>query len=92
MPPRNLKNLNQRDAQNAGWEVLKDLQCEVIGKAVYDHEGLRIMKSTKRFRVESGWLYNTSTEYMFKDRVSVAEALEFVPEIEKVNMVAEPVT
>jgi hypothetical protein len=83
---RDLKNLNHNDAEKAGWRIIRPLNCEVVGKAIYD-EGdestetvVRIMKSTKRFRVPGGWIYNTSTEYHKTGYVSVAEALVFVPE------------
>lgn len=79
---RNLTNLTQVDARNTGWEVLVDLKSEVIGKAVYEDlpNGVRIMKSTKRFKVYGGWIYNTSTEFHNISNISVAEALVFVPE------------
>jgi len=41
---------------------------------------MRIMKSTKRFKVNGGWIYNTSTEIHEGDDIAIAEALAFVPE------------
>ncbi len=76
---RGLKNMNQSEAKENGWEVLKDLGCEVVGKAVYRDGDVEIMKSTKRFPVEGGWVYNTTTEIHREGNVSVAEALVFVP-------------
>jgi len=57
----------------------------VPGKAVVESgddcaRDYRIMKSTKRFKVNGGWVYNTSTEYHKDGRVSVAEAMAFVPD------------
>ena len=79
---RSLKNLSHTDAEKTGWQILIPLGCEVVGKAVYEEKasGISIMKSTKRFLVPSGWIYNTSTEYHKQDKVAVAEALVFVPE------------
>ena len=79
---RSLENLKYDDAKASGWKILKDLQCEVVGKAVFEQKyyNLKIMKSTKRFKVEGGWIYNTSTEVHKGTNVSVAEALCFVPE------------
>ena len=82
---RNLDNLNQQQAEANGWKMLKPLNCEVIGKAVYSSKDTQIMKSTKRFPVYAednltllGWIYNTSTEYHKDNNVSIAEALVFV--------------
>jgi len=77
---RDMKNLNQEQAKASGWNILVDLGSEVIGKATYEAGNLEIMKSTKRFKVEGGWIYNTSTEIHKGEQVSVAEALVFVPE------------
>ncbi len=82
---RDLKNLTQDDAKKSGWEVLVDVKTEVVGKAVYEGlniagNTLRIMKSTKRFKVNGGWVYNTSTEIHSGEHTSVAESLVFVPE------------
>lgn len=89
---RNLKNMTHSQAQESGWEVIKPLDCEVVGKAVFKRKTEAIMKSTKRFPVFSqklspdgeqneiiGWIYNTSTEYHKGKGVSIAEALVFVP-------------
>jgi hypothetical protein len=81
---RDMENLNQDQARQNGWKVLVDLECEVIGKAVLrdENNGIDIMKSTKRFKVEGGWIYNTSTEvHKSGGQVSIAEALVFVPAI-----------
>lgn len=76
-------NLTHEDAKKDKWLIVKPLDCEVVGKAVYgDGIDQSIMKSTKRFKVEGGWIYNTSTEYHKGDRVSIAEALVFVPSTE----------
>jgi len=82
---RDLKNMNHEDAKASGWEILKELGCEVVGKAVYKDGDIEIMKSTKRWECKdregnfSGWIYNTSTEYRKGENISVAEALVFVP-------------
>lgn len=78
---RSLKNMSHEEAQKNGWEILKPLNCEVVGKAIFNDSpsGVRIMKSTKRFEVPGGWVYNTSTEIHKQDKVAVAEALVFVP-------------
>ncbi len=84
---RSLENMNQEDAMKSGWKILKPLDSEVVGKAVFESTNaingapLTIMKSTKRFKVEGGWMYNTSTEIHKGLEVSVAEALAFMPEI-----------
>lgn len=77
---RDVRNLSQEDAQNVGWKILKDIKSEVVGKAVLETKEETIMKSTKRFKVNGGWVYNTSTEYHKGIRVSIAEALVFVPD------------
>lgn len=81
---RKFTNLSYEEAIENGWNILKPLNCEVVGKAVFDDEGLKIMKSTKRFKVEGGWIYNTSTEIHGNEAgvttIAVAEALVFVPE------------
>lgn len=78
---RNLRNMTQDDARKSGWDVVKPLDCEVVGKAIYDTPHLSIMKSTKRFVVPGGFIYNTSTEIHKGTQVAVAEALVFVPEL-----------
>jgi len=79
---RDFENLNHEQAIAAGWKILKPLNCDVVGKAVLHDEGngVDIMKSTKRFEVKGGWIYNTTTELHKGQNVSVAEALVFVPE------------
>jgi len=86
---RDLKNMSHEQAESNGWQVLKPLDCEVMGKAVYQDGEEKVMKSTKRFPVWLvdinktntllGWIYNTSTEYHKGGQVSIAEALVFVP-------------
>lgn len=83
---RNLKNTSNKEAKENGWEIVKPLEMEVIGKAVYEYNmpgetKISIMKSTKRFKVDGGWMYNTSTEIHKGNKVSVAEALAFVPNL-----------
>ena len=77
---RNFNNLSIEDSKKSGWDTLKPLNCEVVGKAVLREKTLSIMKSTKRFKVNGGWIYNTSTEIHKGKEVAVAEALVFVPE------------
>ena len=80
---RDLENLTNEDAQKTGWKIVKPFNSEVVGKAVYENDGesdLKIMKSTKCFQVPGGYVYNTSTEVHREGRVSVAEALVFVPD------------
>ncbi len=85
---RDMTNASTEQAKQNGWNIIKELNCEVVGKAILDNseinsEGksilIKIMKSTKRFKVEGGWIYNTSTEYHKGDQISIAEALVFVP-------------
>ena len=76
---RNLSNLSLDDAKKSGWDILKPLDCEVVGKAVLRDKTTCVMKSTKRFKVDGGWIYNTSTEFHKGKEISVAEALVFVP-------------
>jgi hypothetical protein len=86
---RDMKNVNQKQAKINGWNIIVPFapDCEVIAKAVYEdgESCLRIMKSTKRFKVPGGWIYNISTEvHSNREKpdqvVSVAEAVTFVPE------------
>uniref|UniRef100_A0A6H1ZXU6 Uncharacterized protein n=1 Tax=viral metagenome TaxID=1070528 RepID=A0A6H1ZXU6_9ZZZZ len=77
---RAVTNLNHKDAQAVGWKILIPLECEVVGKAVLETKEETIMKSTKRFKVEGGYIYNTSTEYHKGSEIAIAEALVFVPE------------
>ena len=78
---RNMNNTSNDEAKKNGWKIVVPFPSEVIGKAVYETDEVQIMKSTKRFRVPGGWIYNTSTEYNALNAApSVAEALVFVPE------------
>ena len=76
---RNMENTSNAEAEKNGWKIIVPFPGELVGKAVYSEGAVQIMKSTKRFKVEGGWLYNTSTEIHKKEQVSVAEALVFVP-------------
>jgi hypothetical protein len=76
---RNLKNTSNEEASVSGWNIIVPFPGELVGKATFEGKEEQIMKSTKRFKVEGGWIYNTSTEYHKGDKVSVAEALVFVP-------------
>lgn len=79
---RNLKVTSNEEAAQSGWEVVVPLPSTLIGKAVYTGDGVSIMKSTKAISVAGGTLYNTTTEYHdLRGRVSVAEALAFVPNV-----------
>ena len=78
---RDLISTNHEQAKKVGWQIIKPLNCEVVGKSVYseDKDGIAIMKSTKRFKVDGGWVYNTTTEIHKGAVVTCAEALCFVP-------------
>ena len=76
---RDMKNVSNEGAKLAGWEIIVPFTGELIGKAVYNDKDTKIMKSTKRIRVEGGFIYNTSTEIHKFGGASVAEALVFVP-------------
>lgn len=76
---RNVTNMTTEDATKSGWKVLKDIEAEVIGKAILIDNTLTIMKSTKRFAVPGGWIYNITTEINRGGAISVAEAATFVP-------------
>jgi hypothetical protein len=80
---RDLTNDSKEKAVENGWIIVKPLNCEVVGKAVLKTDEMSIMKSTKRFKVEGGWIYNTSTEVHAGGRglVTIAEALVFVPDV-----------
>ncbi len=82
---RDMSNLTHEQAKSNGWEILVPLKCEVVGKATFQDNGQEIMKSTKRFKVPGGWVYNTSTEMRNNSdgTIAIAEALAFVPEVEK---------
>ncbi len=81
---RDMKLTSNEEAKKAGWEIIVPFPGELVGKAVLEggseSSPLNIMKSTKRFKVEGGWIYNTSTEIHKRDQVAIAEALVFVPE------------
>ncbi len=88
---RDMSNVSHDQAGKNGWKIVKPLNCEVVGKATFDGTcadgsgnscGLEIMKSTKRFKVPGGWIYNTTTEIHKGSMVSCAEALAFVPDPE----------
>jgi len=77
---RALNNITNKDAKKNGWKIIKaDDTMEVVSKATYSDNYQTIMKTTKRFKVSGGWIYNTSTEYCKNNNVSIAEALVFVP-------------
>jgi len=80
---RDLTNDSKEKAEANGWKIIKPLNCEVVGKAVLETAEISIMKSTKRFKVQGGWIYNTSTELHnnFIHSAYIAEALVFVPDI-----------
>lgn len=79
---RDMKVTSNEEAKTAGWEIVVPFPGELVGKATYSDPAadVEIMKSTKRFKVEGGWIYNTSTEIHKGGNASVAEALVFVPE------------
>jgi len=79
---RDMTNMSHEQARASGWEIAKEADFEVIAKAVYDESNadLRIMKSTKRLSVPGGWIYTTSTEVHKEGKISVAEAMVFVPQ------------
>jgi len=72
---RDLSHTKANDARKGGWVVdagdPSDWECVI--KAHNDELG--IMKSTKRMRVEGGYLYQVTTEHPNGN----AEALAFVP-------------
>lgn len=76
MTERDFSHTKANDARDGGWVVHagdpSDWEC--ISKA--SNKDLGIMKSTKRMKVEGGWLYQVSTE----TPQGVAEALCFVEE------------
>lgn len=73
---RNLGNTSPAQAAAAGWVVDKGDPgaWETVAKA--HNDGARMMKSTKRLRVDGGYLYQVSTE----GPGGYAEALAFVPD------------
>ena len=70
---RDMKNTSNEEAKKAGWKIIVPFPGEVVGKAVYEDDDMSIMKSTKRFKVKGGWLYNTSTE-IHGSNIAIAEA------------------
>ena len=80
---RDLKNVSNEGAAKAGWDIVVPFPGELVGKAVFNGETVNIMKSTKRFKVPGGWIYNTSTEIHKGNQVSIAEALAFVPDVKQ---------
>ena len=72
---RALSNTNPEQAAASGWVVDKGDPgiWETVCKAHNAAAG--IMKSTKRMKVEGGWLYQVTTE----GPAGYAEALAFVP-------------
>lgn len=80
---RDMKIISNEGAEKAGWDIVVPFPGEVVGKAVLQNraDGIDIMKSTKRFKVKGGWIYNTSTEiHKVGGGLAIAEALVFVPE------------
>ena len=77
---RDMDITSNKEAEAKGWKILFPFLGDLVGKAVYQDDDIRIMKSTKRFRVDGGFIYNTSTEIHKEGRVSIAEALAFVPD------------
>ena len=79
---RTMTNLTNQQAEENGWDILVPCNFKVLAKATYRDNNNSIMKSTKRFDVPGGWVYNTSTEIRKTDgHVAVAEALVFVPRV-----------
>ena len=79
---RNMANTSNEEAKKSGWKIIVPFPGELVGKATLEDtdNGINIMKSTKRFTVPGGWLYNVSTEIHTQKGVAIAEALAFVPE------------
>lgn len=79
--PSPLANTNPEQAKATGWVVDKgdpdDWEC--VSKAHNDQTGE--MKSTKRLRVPSGYIYQMTT----KTPASVAECAVFVPSLPFTN-------
>jgi hypothetical protein len=68
-------NTNTADAVASGWQIsgnpdIWQLMCKA------SNADLGIEKSTKRMRVDGGWLYQVST----RTHAGAAEALAFVPD------------
>lgn len=79
---RDMEITSNSGAEQKGWKIIVPFPGEIVGKAVLADavNGIDIMKSTKRFAVPGGWIYNTSTEIHKGGQISIAEALAFVPE------------
>lgn len=75
MANRNLSHTTAEDAAKSGWVVDAGAPdtWETVAKA--HNKDLMIMKSTKRMKVEGGYLYQVTTE----GPNGYAEALQFVP-------------
>ena len=83
MKPRKLDNITYKDAKDSGWNILRNskFELETLGKAIFNNDQHKIMKSTKRFKVPGGWIYNITTEvHQPNMKVSIAEACTFVPD------------
>jgi hypothetical protein len=74
MAKRNLSNTTTEDAKKSGWVV--DAGSPTIWETVVKvhNDSIGMMKSTKRMKVEGGYLYQVSTE----GPMGYAEALQFV--------------
>ena len=75
MADRDLSNTSPEDAAKTGWVVDAGAPdtWETVAKA--HNSNLGLMKSTKRMKVEGGYLYQATTE----GPSGYAEALAFVP-------------
>lgn len=75
MAERDLSNTTSEDAAKSGWVVDAGAPdtWETVAKA--HNSNLGLMKSTKRMKVEGGYLYQVTTE----GPNGYAEALQFVP-------------
>ena len=82
---RSMSVTSNEEAKLKGWKIIVPFPGEVVGKASFAGKEEQIMKSTKRFKVEGGWIYNTSTEHHKGGNASVAEALVFVPTKERLG-------
>ena len=76
---RNLAIKTDQDAENAGWQLHGE-RWELVSKA-YCHS-TKSMRSTKRLRVDGGYLYQVSTI----ENGHVAEALAFVPDQREIKL------
>ena len=73
---RDLSNTNPNEAKANNWviDIGDPSAWECVCKTHNDE--IRIMKSTKRMKVNGGWLYQVTTE----SPLGLAESLAFVPE------------